>query len=67
MRPPVGVKPLRIYALPRIQELSRAIYDYALYAEDKGTMIETISLLNRWAGELKDILSRMENEELKIR
>ncbi len=59
VKPPLGVKPLRIYALPRIQGLAHAIYGCAVHYEEIGITPKTISLMAKWASELNGILCRM--------
>ncbi len=53
-RPPMGATPKKIYELKRVQELSKAIYDYS-HSDRYRTMI-------KWAEELVDRLHDLDFE-----
>jgi hypothetical protein len=56
-KPPLGVMPRDIYELQRVQELTRALYDYSRYEE------LDLELMLKWADELDDRLFNLTQED----
>jgi hypothetical protein len=56
-KPPLGIMPKKFYELQRIQEISRALYEYSHF---EGKM--DYDLLIRWSEELTERLSNLKYE-----
>jgi hypothetical protein len=56
-KPPLEVTPRDIYELQRIQELTRALYDYSRYEE------LDLELMLKWADELDDRIFNLTQED----
>ena len=65
-KPPLGITPKHIYELQRIQEITRALYEYSRYVNS----IYSCELMINWSEELNERLNHlkydMEDNENRI-
>ena len=59
-KPPRGPVPKNIRILERAEELSKALYEYIIFYEDKKLKMITLKAMQSWAEELVDTLDELE-------